>query len=180
MIDIHNPKPFSGHQLLKGKSVAVTAAAGAGIGFAVARRALEEGCRGLYISDVHEARLKKAVDSLIEVSPHDQVFGCLCDVRDEQKVQTFLNGAAERFTGLDIVFNNAGLGTSKNLVDMEDDEWNLVLDITLTGTMRMTRHSLRIMKDQKCGGVIVNNASVLGWRAQQQQRTPRIRGAGFW
>ena len=51
---------------------------------------------------------------------------------------------------------------------MSDEEWQRVLDITLTGTMRMTRAMLRVMQPRK-SGVIVNNASVLGWRAQREQ-----------
>jgi 3-oxoacyl-[acyl-carrier protein] reductase len=51
---------------------------------------------------------------------------------------------------------------------MTDAEWDLVLDVTLTGTMRMTRAALRKMMPRK-RGVIVNNASVLGWRAQKGQ-----------
>jgi 3-oxoacyl-[acyl-carrier protein] reductase len=51
---------------------------------------------------------------------------------------------------------------------MNDDEWARVLDVTLTGTMRCTRAALRIMREQG-SGVIVNNASVIGWRAQEGQ-----------
>jgi 3-oxoacyl-[acyl-carrier protein] reductase len=51
---------------------------------------------------------------------------------------------------------------------MADDEWHRVLDVTLTGTFRMTRAALRAMQPQG-RGVIVNNASVLGWRAQAEQ-----------
>ena len=58
------PEYVPAHGLLRGKSVLVTAAAGAGIGFSVAKRAAEEGCRALFISDVHERRLNEAVDSL--------------------------------------------------------------------------------------------------------------------
>ena len=71
--------------------------------------------------------------------------------------------------GVDILINNAGLGTSKLLVDMEDEEWHRVIDVTLNGTMRMTRYMLQVMKARGRGGVIVNNASVLGWRAQKEQ-----------
>ena len=67
-----------------------------------------------------------------------------------------------------MLINNAGLGGTKALVDMTDEEWHRVLDITLTGTMRMTRAMLRVMQGRKAG-VIVNNASVLGWRAQTEQ-----------
>jgi 3-oxoacyl-[acyl-carrier protein] reductase len=47
-------------------------------------------------------------------------------------------------------------------------EWNKVIDVTLNGTMRMTRHMMQVMKPRGTG-VIVNNASVLGWRAQKEQ-----------
>jgi 3-oxoacyl-[acyl-carrier protein] reductase len=77
--------------------------------------------------------------------------------------------AEENLGGTDILINNAGLGTSKLLIEMEDDEWNRVIDVTLNGTMRMTRYMMKVMKARGEGGVIVNNASVLGWRAQKEQ-----------
>ncbi len=64
--------------------------------------------------------------------------------------------------------NNAGLGGTKNLVEMTDEEWNKVIDVTLGGTMRSTRAALKVMISQG-SGVIVNNASVMGWRAQEGQ-----------
>jgi 3-oxoacyl-[acyl-carrier protein] reductase len=69
---------------------------------------------------------------------------------------------------IDVLVNNAGLGGTVELVHMTDDEWSKVIDVTLNGTFRCTRAALRIM--QTAGrGVIVNNASVLGWRAQAGQ-----------
>src|SRR5256714_10026609 len=64
--------------------------------------------------------------------------------------------------------NNAGLGGEKSIVDMSDGEWDRVLDVTLNGTFRCTRAALRQMVAQR-GGAIVNNASVIGWRAQRGQ-----------
>lgn len=58
------PSYVPGHQLLAGKSVLITAAAGAGIGFAAARKCAEEGCRALMISDIHPRRLEEAVAKL--------------------------------------------------------------------------------------------------------------------
>jgi 3-oxoacyl-[acyl-carrier protein] reductase len=52
---------------------------------------------------------------------------------------------------------------------MTDAQWNVVLDVTLNGTMRTTRAVLRHMIQRGQGGVIVNNASVVGWRAQAGQ-----------
>ena len=166
---LKEPPPYvPGHNLLDGKSVLVTAAAGAGIGFAAALRAVEEGCRAIYISDVHEGRLEKAVATLIELHPDGAAFGGLCDVTDEDAVQSLMERAEDKLGGVDVLINNAGLGGTKLLVDMQDDEWARVIDITLTGTMRMTRAMLKRMQPRG-SGVIVNNASVLGWRAQKEQ-----------
>ena len=98
----------------------------------------------------------------------DAVYGKIANVTDEADVQALIDDAEEKLGGVDVLINNAGLGGTRLLVDMPDDEWSRVLDITLTGTMRMTRAMLRIMQDRGAG-VIVNNASVLGWRAQKEQ-----------
>ncbi|MEH6610862.1 MAG: SDR family oxidoreductase [Halioglobus sp.] len=163
------PPPYvAGHNLLAGKSVLITAAAGAGIGFAAATRAAEEGARAVMISDIHEARLDKAVAALKANTGLEAVYGKLADVTSEADVQALVEEAEAEMNGVDVLINNAGLGGTRLLVDMEDDEWSRVLDVTLTGTMRMTRAMLRKMQPRGAG-VIVNNASVLGWRAQKEQ-----------
>lgn len=162
------PKYVEGHGLLKNKSVLITAAAGAGIGFAAAKRSVEEGCRAIMISDIHEGRLAKAVEALKNETGLQAVYGQVCNVTVEQEVQTLINEAETKLNGVDILINNAGLGGQTALIDMKDEEWMRVIDITLNGTMRMTRAMMRIMKTRGTG-VIVNNASVLGWRAQKEQ-----------
>ena len=162
------PEYVAAHGLLRGKSVLVTAAAGAGIGFAVAQRAAEEGCRSLVISDVHERRLNDAVSALREKTGLADIHGLLCDVSQQDQVDALMAFAEERTGGVDVLINNAGLGTSRRLVDMPDAEWHKVIDVTLTGTFRMTRAALQVMQPRG-RGVIVNNASVLGWRAQVEQ-----------
>ena len=162
------PEYVPGHQLLAGKSVLITAAAGAGIGFAAAKRALEEGCRALMISDIHAKRLEESVMALRRDHGVEHVWGHLCNVAVEEEVQALVAAAEAQLGGVDVLINNAGLGTQRKLVDMSDDEWHKVLDVTLTGTFRMMRAMLPHM--QKRGrGAIVNNASVLGWRAQKEQ-----------
>lgn len=162
------PQYVPGHGLLKGKSVLITAAAGVGIGFSAATRAVEEGCRGIVISDVHEGRLEQAVETLKKNTGLDAVWGLPCNVTEEADVQALIDLAEDRLDGVDVLINNAGLGTSRLLVEMEDDEWHKVIDVTLNGTMRMTRYMLKKMQPRQ-SGVIVNNASVLGWRAQKEQ-----------
>lgn len=162
------PAYVPGHQLLAGKAVLITAAAGAGIGFSAAQRAVEEGARAVVISDVHEGRLAEAAERLQALNSEAGIYGFLADVTDEDAVQHLVTSAEKATSGVDILINNAGLGGTKNLVDMTDEEWHRVIDITLTGTMRMTRAMLRVMQPRQAG-VIVNNASVLGWRAQKEQ-----------
>jgi 3-oxoacyl-[acyl-carrier protein] reductase len=150
-----------GHNLLDGKRVLVTAAAGTGIGHATAKRCIEEGAR-VVISDAHERRLGEAATDL------GVAGSVVCDVTDEAQVQRLFDTAVETLGGIDVVVNNAGLGGTANVVEMTDEQWAKVLDVTLTGTFRCMRAALRILEPQG-GGVIVNNASVLGWRAQAGQ-----------
>jgi 3-oxoacyl-[acyl-carrier protein] reductase len=154
------------HDLLKGKRVLVTASAGVGIGFATAKRCAEEGAT-VVLSDVHERRLREAADELEKISGTKPLV-VPCDVTAEEEVQNLFDTAIEELGGLDVAVCNAGLGGTKHLVDMTDDEWHKVLDVTLTGTMRCNRAALRYMSEAG-SGVIVNNASILGWRAQEGQ-----------
>ncbi len=160
-------QPPAGHGLLAGRSVVVTAAAGTGIGSAVAQRCLEEGAR-VVLSDSHERRLGETRVRLAAAYP-GRVWSLPCDVTDEAAVGALIAGAADRCGRVDVVVNNAGLGGNKPVTEMTDGEWARVLDVTLTGTFRCTRAALRQMIAQGGGGAVVNNASVLGWRAQAGQ-----------
>jgi 3-oxoacyl-[acyl-carrier protein] reductase len=160
------PVPPPGHGLLSGKVVVITAAAGTGIGSATARRCVEEGAT-VVVSDAHERRLDETADALAELAG-ERPLAVPCDVTDESQVQRLYDAAVERHGRFDVAVNNAGLGGQADVVDMTDDQWSLVLDVTLTGTFRCTRAALRHLYVHG-GGVIVNNASVLGWRAQAGQ-----------
>ena len=159
------PSYPQGRNLLAGKTVLVTAAAGTGIGFAVAKRAVEEGAR-VMISDIHERRLGEAADRLREVAGARPPTA-LCNVTKQEDVDALWDAAERELGHVDVLINNAGLGGEVPLVDMTDEQWSLVLDVTLNGTFRMTRAALQRMAAR--GGSIVNNASVLGWRAQKGQ-----------
>ena len=154
------PTYVPGHALLAGKGVLITAAAGTGIGAATARKCVEEGAR-VVISDKHERRL---AETALELGVH----GIPCDVTNEDDVQRLVREAAIHLGGIDILVNNAGLGGSAQVHEMTDEQWSVVLDVTLTGTFRMTRAMLNHMYPRG-SGVIVNNSSVLGWRAQAEQ-----------
>jgi 3-oxoacyl-[acyl-carrier protein] reductase len=188
------------HGLLTGKTVLVTAAAGTGIGFATAKRCIEEGAR-VAISDRHERRLGEAAEALAEVAARagvvqtglsalvaEQGWGgsdaggagaggagaewkpvaVPCDVTSEADVQRMIDVTVEELGHIDVLVNNAGLGGDTQLADMTDEQWFRVLDVTLNGTFRCTRAALRHMLPRG-SGVIVNNSSVIGWRAQAGQ-----------
>ena len=108
----------------------MTAAAGTGIGFATAKRCAEEGAT-VVISDHHERRLGEAAEQLAEVAGTAPAT-VVCDVTDQAQVDAMFAAAIEATGGIDVLVNNAGLGGTATLVDMTDEQWHRVLDVTLT------------------------------------------------
>jgi 3-oxoacyl-[acyl-carrier protein] reductase len=116
------PPPYPvGHQLLEGKTVLVTAAAGTGIGFATAKRCAEEGAV-VAISDRHERRLAESAERLAEVMGREPV-AVPCDVTVEDDVRRMFDAVGE----FDVLVNNAGLGGTAELAEMTDEQWSRVL-----------------------------------------------------
>ena len=165
MNNLMNPKYPEGRNLFVGKNILLTASAGAGIGFSTAKRFLEEGAN-VFISDVHQGRLDKAIENLKSLKL-GEVDGCLCNVTSDEEIDEMFSQALARYGHLDGVINNAGLGGESSLETMSNDAWNLVMDVTLNGAMKIMRAAIPILKETQ--GIIVNNASVLGWRAQAGQ-----------
>ena len=160
--------PPAGRDLLAGKVVVLTAAAGTGIGGAAARRCLQEGAL-LAISDAHATRLAATHAELAQEYGSERVWSAPCDVTSEPQVQALIDGAVRQFGRIDVMINNAGLGGTASITEMTDEQWAQVLDVTLNGTFRCLRAALRQLIAQGGGGAVVNNASVLGWRAQPGQ-----------
>ena len=154
------------HGLLAGRRVVVTASAGTGIGFATARRCAEEGAR-VAISDRHERRLAEAADRLADLTGV-RPLAIPCDVTNQAQIDHLMDTVVAEYGGIDVLVNNAGLGGTASIMEMTDEQWDTVLAVTLTATFKATRSVLRHMVPQG-HGVIVNNASVLGWRAQRGQ-----------
>ncbi len=163
MIPARDP---DGHDLLAGRAAVITAAAGSGIGGATARRFVREGAT-VVLSDVHPVRLEATVAELAAEAP-ERVHGVVCDVTGPDAFEELFDAAEACAGPLDIVVNNAGLGGSAALVDMTDEQWGRVLDVSLVSTFRSTRAALRRLLPQG-RGTIVNVASVTGWRAEAGQ-----------
>lgn len=162
------PAYVAGHGLLTGRRVVVTAAAGAGIGAAAARRCLEEGAALVVLGDTHAGRLESSAAELGAEFGAERVRWAVCDVTVEEQIEALLD-VAEDAGGVDVMINNAGLGGTVSILEMADEQWSKVLDVTLNGTFRSVRAAARRMVRNDVRGVIINNASVIGWRAQEGQ-----------
>jgi len=143
-----------------GKIVFVTAAAGAGIGQAVAR-AFAAGGATVIMSDQHEGRTKKVAAEIME-NTGANVTGVVCDVRDEARVDEVIAAIVAEHGRLDIVVNNSGLNQLAPIHEMPTETWRLVMDVSLTGPFLVTRRALGYMREQR-SGAIVNMASIAGW-----------------
>lgn len=146
--------------LLDGKAAVVTAAAGAGIGQAVARIFLEEGAQVL-VTDAHPRRVQEVAQQLSRDFGRE-VPAMEVDVRNVEQVRAMADAAVERFGRIDVLFNNAGINKLSPVWEMDDETWRLVIDVNLTGTFNCTRAVLPRMMEQK-GGSIINMSSGAGW-----------------
>jgi 3-oxoacyl-[acyl-carrier protein] reductase len=165
-----------GREILKGKTVLVTASAGTGIGYATATRCAEEGAT-VMLSDIHEKRLGEYADRL-EDKVGRRVHRALCNVTEDAQVRALVDAAVREMGRLDVMVNNAGLGGTYDLVDTTDEQWFRIIDTNLTGTFRCLRAALPVMQRQK-GGVIVNMGSICAWRAEAGQTAYAASKAGI-
>ena len=152
--------------ILTGRTVVVTAAAGTGIGFATAKRCAEEGAT-VMLSDIHAGRLEEAVTTLAAEIGRP-VFSALCDVSSDEQVTDLVNQAVRQMGSLEVLVNNAGLGMTKSLLDTSTEDWQRILDINLTGPFRTMKAALPIMIEQQYGSII-NISSICAWRAEAGQ-----------
>ncbi len=170
------PEYPQGREILKSKTVLVTASAGTGIGNATATRCAEEGAT-VMLSDIHENRLTEYADRL-ERQIGRKVHRTLCNVTDDAQVRAMIDTAVSEMGRLDVLVNNAGLGGTTDLVDTTDEQWLRIIDTNLTGTFRCLRAALPAMAAQG-GGVIVNMGSICAWRAEAGQTAYAASKAGI-
>ena len=136
--------------------MAVVTGGASGMGEALARLIVREGGR-VAIADVDEARGSALADELGAAA----VFFQTCDVADGQQAADFVDAAAARFSGLDLLFNNAGIGGVGSTTDLAICDWRRVLDVNLSSVFNFCRAAIPHMRDRG-GGAIVNNASMSG------------------
>jgi NAD(P)-dependent dehydrogenase (short-subunit alcohol dehydrogenase family) len=138
--------------------VALITGAGSGIGKATALAFLADGFRV-----VLAGRHREALEEVAHSAAAAQSLVHEVDVTDPAQVRALFEAAREKFGRLDVLFNNAGVGTpfSVNLEDLSFDQWRAVIDTNLTGAFLCTQQAFRLMKEQTPrGGRIINNGSI--------------------
>jgi NAD(P)-dependent dehydrogenase (short-subunit alcohol dehydrogenase family) len=144
--------------ILEGKVSLVTGAA-SGIGRATALVFADEGAK-LLLADVDETGGGETVRLAGERGA--DAFFIMCDVSDSVQVEALVERCVERFGRLDCAFNNAGIGgESARLAEYDEETWDRVLAVNLTGVFLCMKSELRQMIVQG-GGAIVNAASLVG------------------
>jgi len=147
-------------KLLQGKIAMVTAAAGAGMGQAVARRFSEEGAI-VVVTDSHERRVKETAQSMSDDFGYE-VLGLKLDVCSQEDIDTCISTTLEKHGRIDVLYNNAGFNKLSPVWELKNEDWSRIIDICLSGTFRLTRSVLPSMIKQKAG-VIINISSIAGW-----------------
>ncbi len=143
---------------LKGKSVIVTGA-GRGIGLAIARRFIEEGCR-VMLADI----AKGEADEVIALAGEHgtQAMYMDVDVTSTERVDAMIDGAVAEFGRLDVMVNNAGIGEIAPLIETSVESYERQMDVNTKGTFLCATAAARQMLKQGDGGRIINNASGAG------------------
>ena len=143
---------------LSGK-VALVTGGSRGIGFATAKILSENGVK-IVITGKDKDRLEKSTSKI------SGSIGIIADIKNSKDVKNVVSKTIEKFGKLDILVNNAGIFPKiKLLHEIDEDEWNEVLDVNLTGQFRFTKEAIPHL--QKTGGSIINISSDAGLKAYQ-------------
>ncbi|MBV8346568.1 MAG: 3-oxoacyl-ACP reductase FabG [Mycolicibacterium sp.] len=142
--------------MLSGQTAVVTGGA-QGLGFAIAERFIAEGAR-VVLGDLDLEATQAAVKLL---RGGDIAAPVRCDVTRADEVQTLVASAVERFGGLDIMVNNAGITRDATMRKMTEEQFDQVIAVHLKGTWNGTRAAAAIMRENK-RGAIVNMSSLSG------------------
>lgn len=142
--------------LLEGQTAVVTGAA-QGLGFSIAERLIAEGAR-VVLGDVNEEAIQAAAKKL---GGADVARAVRCDVTSSDQVDALVAAAVDRFGGLDIMVNNAGITRDATLRKMTEEQFDQVIAVHLKGTWNGLRAAAAVMREAR-SGAIVNMSSISG------------------
>ncbi len=146
---------------LAGK-VAVIAGGASGMGRATALRFLAEGA-SVVIGDMNESTGKETLELAARLGADARTAFVRTNVADEDDVAAMIERALSEFGGLDVVFNNAGIGGALgSLLELDVEDWDATCAVLLRGVFLGIKHGGRALKKLGRGGSIINTASVAG------------------
>ena len=148
------------------KVVIITGSAGAGIGQSIARNFAQEGAN-VVISDAHEKRPFALAEELNN-ELGEKTFGIQCDVRNSRQVKQMVESAVKKWGTIDVLVNNAGIDRPMPVWEMDDNTWDLVMDVNLRGTFYCCREVLPIMIEKRYGKII-NLSSIAAWMGSKDE-----------
>jgi NAD(P)-dependent dehydrogenase (short-subunit alcohol dehydrogenase family) len=149
---------------LEGK-VAVVTGAGRNVGAAIAARMVRDGAK-VAVVDFDGARARATVEKINAETP-GAAESFLCDVADKDSVAATMEAIASHFGGIDILVNNVAItDRGATVLDLDEDEWGRVLQVTLTSVFLCTKYAGRKMVAGGRGGAVVNIGSTSGYRAR--------------
>ncbi len=131
----------------------VTGGAG-GIGTATAYRLLEEGAH-VVVADINLEGAQELVKNVNSQYGENRAFAVKMDVTKEEEVQKGIRDSILQYGGLDILVNNAGLASSSPFEETTMDQWNLNINVLVTGYFLVAREVFKLMKNQEIGGNMV-------------------------
>ena len=139
--------------------VAVVTGGASGIGKATVLRFLQDGAK-VVVGDYNAENGQQLVD---EVGDPDRLLFIRTDVAEEADVEALIRTAVHHFGGLDVLFNNAGVGGAFGpLTEISVDDWDRTFAVLIRSVFPGTKHAARVMIEQGRGGSIINTASVAG------------------
>ena len=147
------------------KVAVVTAAAGMGIGAAIARQLAEDGM-DVVVTDAHERRCGEFAEKLSEEFGRDFLSLSL-DVTDFDAVANVMQAVVDQRGQLDVLVNNAGWNKIEPVAEMSLETWQHCLNVDLNGTFNCMRHALPHMIARKTGA-IVNISSIAAWETSTE------------
>jgi NAD(P)-dependent dehydrogenase (short-subunit alcohol dehydrogenase family) len=144
---------------LHGKVALITGAA-SGIGLATAETFCREGA-AVTLADTQADLAEQAAARLRQQG--QRALACACDVTQSPQVRAAVEASVRQFGRLDVLFANAGIGYTCDLLHTSDDDWDLIMDVNAKGVFLACREAVRQMLGQQpAGGAIVINASISG------------------
>jgi len=158
-------------------NVAVVTGAGSGIGRSLAIGLARAGA-SVMVADIDKSAAQETVNLIKDELPGASAEQACCNVTDEKSVEAAFDEVLNKFGGLDIVVNAAGVAPAYPLVDLPVDKWRFALEVNLTGYLLMAKHAAKILIAQDIGGSIINISSKTGLDASKNNTPYNATKAG--